>query len=99
MNREIRVLPIAEQDISRAHDWYEEQRQGLGQVFSTAVESAVTRITAMPEMYVKALRDIRRAKVRKFPYLIYYRILSDPIEMIAVLHGSRDPHLWRERIN
>jgi hypothetical protein len=30
MNREIRVQPLAEQDISRAHDWYEEQRLGVG---------------------------------------------------------------------
>jgi len=53
----------------------------------------------MPEMYVKALRDVRRAKVRKFPYLIYYRVLSDRIQVIAVLHASRDPQLWQERVN
>ena len=99
MSLRVEFRPEAEADLLNARDWYEEQQPGLGEVFSAAFESAVTRISAMPEMYVKALRDIRRAKVRKFPYLIYYRILSDPIEMIAVLHGSRDPHLWRERIN
>jgi len=99
MSLRVEFRPEAEADLFSARDWYEEQRQGVGEVFSTAVESAVTRITAMPEMYVKALRDVRRAKVRKFPYLIYYRVLSDRIQVIAVLHASRDPQLWQERVN
>lgn len=99
MSLRVEFRPEAEADLLNARDWYEEQQRRLGTIFSTAVESAVTRITAMPEMYVKALRDVRRAKVRKFPYLLYYRVLSDRIEMIAILHASRDPHLWQERIN
>ena len=42
---------------------------------------------------------MRRVKLRRFPYLIYYRLSSDLIEVIAVFHGSRDPKLWQERVN
>jgi plasmid stabilization system protein ParE len=33
-----------------------------------------------------------------FPYIVYYRILTGRIEVIAVLHGSRDPQTWKDRI-
>lgn len=82
-----------------AHDWYEEQQFGIGGAFLGAVESTITRIETMPKMYAIVLRSVRRAKVRTFPYLIYYRLLDDRIEVIGVLHGSRNPKLWRERIN
>lgn len=71
----------------------------MGAVFSDAVEKTIARIEAMPEMYAIVLRGVRRAKLRKFPYLVYYRLLDDRIEVIGVLHGSRNPKLWRERIN
>jgi hypothetical protein len=71
----------------------------LGEIFSVALNEAVIRIEAMLLMYVMVFRGVRRGKLRTFPYLIYYRTLSDRIEVIAVLHGSRDPKLWQERVN
>jgi toxin ParE1/3/4 len=71
----------------------------VGETFAVALDEAVTRIEAMPLMYAMAFRDVRRGKLRTFPYLIYYRVLSDRIEVIAVLHGSRDPKRWQERVN
>ena len=53
----------------------------------------------MPRMYSVVMANLRRAKLRKFPYLIYYRVLADRVEVIAVLHASRDPRRWQERVN
>ena len=58
----------------------------------------ITLIEAMPELYVVALENIRRGKLRRFPYLVYYRVLADRVEVVAVLHGSRDPREWKERV-
>ena len=91
--------PEAQDDLLQARDWYERQQPGLGAAFGVALDEAVVRIQAMPLMYAMVLRDIRRGKLRTFPYLIYYRVLSDRIEVIAVLHGSRNPKLWQERVN
>jgi hypothetical protein len=44
------------------------------------------------------LKGVRRTKLPGFPYLTYYRVLSDRVEVIAVLHGSRDPSVWQGRI-
>ena len=62
------------------------------------VEDAIKRIQSMPLMYVQVIDDVRRAKVQKFPYLLYYRVLQNRIELLAVLHSSRNPTLWRARV-
>jgi plasmid stabilization system protein ParE len=67
--------------------------------FADSVDEAVARIEAMPQMYAMVFQNVRRGKLRRFPYLIYYRVLSDRLEVIAVLHASRDPKLWQERVN
>ena len=91
--------PEAETDLLAARDWYEWQRSGLGEEFADAVETILVRIEAMPEMYAIVLQSVRRGKLRMFPYLIYYRVLSNAIEVLALLHCSRDPALWQNRIS
>jgi len=99
MSFAIGFRPEAEADVLAARDWYEEQQPGLGEAFADSLDEIVSRVEPMPRMYPVALRDVRRGKLRKFPYLIYYRVLVDQIEVIAVLHGSRDPRVWQERVN
>jgi toxin ParE1/3/4 len=91
--------PEATSDLLETRDWYERQQAGLGEAFANSVDETVERIEAMPHMYAVVFRDMRRVKLRRFPYLIYYRLSSDLIEVIAVFHGSRDPKLWQERVN
>ena len=95
-------LPIvlraeAQTDLLEARGWYEQQRPGLGDAFVEAVDQILTRIQEMPELHAVVLRDVRRGKLRRFPYVAYYRVLADRIEVLAVLHGSRDPQVWEER--
>ena len=98
MSLPIAWRPEAEADLLAARDWYEWQRSGLGEEFADAVEIMLDRIQAMPESYAIALLTVRRAKLRRFPYLIYYRVLANQIEVLAVLHSSRDAMIWQNRI-
>ena len=91
--------PEAVADVVEARGWYEEQEPGLGEGFAESLEEIIDRILSMPRMYPVVDGGIRRGKLRKFPYLIYYRVVADRIEVLAVLHGSRDPKLTRARIN
>jgi plasmid stabilization system protein ParE len=50
-----------------------------------------------PLIYPIVERDIRKASVGRFPYLVYFVVLSKSISVIAVLHGRRDPKTWSER--
>lgn len=91
LRREVEV------DLQVARDWYEKQRAGLGEEFVAAVDQTFARIVAAPELYGVVLRDLRRARLRRFPYVVYYRLLTDRVEIIAVLHGSRNQRIWQDR--
>src|SRR5205823_1401582 len=92
------LRPEAEADLLSARDCYEQQRPGIGKVFAGAVDELISRLEATPRMYAVALLGVRRAKLRTFPYLVYYRVLSDRVEVIAILHGHRDPRTWQGRV-
>lgn len=92
------LRPEAEADLTSARGWYERQRVGLGDEFVEAVDELLGRISAVPEVYAVVLHGVRRAKLRRFPYVAYYRVLPDRIEVIAVLYGSRNPGVWQGRV-
>ena len=97
MNLPLILRPEAEHDLASARSWYEEQRTGLGDELVSEVSAAFERIAEMPEMYAVAWEAVRSCRLRRFPYIAYYRVLEDRIEVLAVLHGSRDPETWRSR--
>ena len=75
----VEFRPEAETDLISARDWYEEQQPELSRSFLRAVENVLDRVKANPKMYVSVLRDVRRAKIQRFPYLItigFYRHIS-----------------------
>jgi len=90
------LRPEAEADIDEAADWYERQRQGLGQGFLDEVLAALDRVSQNPETYPILHRGTRRVVIRRFPFAAFYRIEDDSIVVVAVMHGSRHPRRWME---
>jgi plasmid stabilization system protein ParE len=86
------------QELDEIYSWYESQQLGLGDNFLEEIEEALERICQMPESYPAVYRDIRRAVVRRFPYTIYYRLVSSRLIVTAVFHGHRNPKAWQTRI-
>jgi len=97
MSLPVAMRPEAEADLLAARDWYEQQSDNLRDDFAEKVEEMLFRISLYPEFYPALLRNVRAAKLRRFPYLIYYRVQTNYIEVLAVLHGSRNPRIWQGR--
>ena len=91
------IRPEAEQDIAQASDWYDAQREGLGEEFEHAVDVCLRRIERMPEATRVVFQEVRRARISRFPYLVYYRIENGEVVILAVVHGHRGPEVWRTR--
>jgi toxin ParE1/3/4 len=70
---------------------------GLGLEFLAAIEDVFDRIQATPELYAGEYKGIRRTVTKRFPYVVYYRLLVESVEVLAVLHGSRNSSHWRRR--
>jgi len=87
----VNTLPEARQDIRAGRAYYDHARAGLGRAFVTNVLATLDRIGDMPEMYGEVGPGIRAAVVKRFGYVVYYRLVANGVEVLAVLHGSRDP--------
>jgi plasmid stabilization system protein ParE len=88
---------IAREEFDRSIDWYEFQRPGLGAEFEAEVRAMLQDIQRQPNRYPLITRVTRMSILRRFPFSIYYRVLSDVIFIVAVYHHSRDPDGWKHR--
>ncbi|HUE69872.1 MAG TPA: type II toxin-antitoxin system RelE/ParE family toxin [Pirellulaceae bacterium] len=68
----------------------------MGDDFLDAVDECIERIKRNPAMYAIVRKDLRVALVRRFPYLVVYRLLPGRIRISAVVHGSRHPRNWKD---
>jgi hypothetical protein len=73
------------------------KRSGLGSEFLEAIDKMVKGIAENPERFPIVRKGIRRAVLPRFPYSIFYRIVSGHIVVIACFHGKRNPKVWRSR--
>ncbi len=71
---------------------------GLGDRFVARVREVLERIESMPEIYGPVWQDVRAAPLRKFRHLVYYVVFADRVEILAVMHGSRDASAWQSRV-
>ena len=91
-------LPAALVDVETAFEWYEAERQGLGEEFVQAVQAGLDHILEFPAACPVARRDARRYLIERFPYCLYYREVGEGLVVVALLHAARDPDLPRRRI-
>jgi toxin ParE1/3/4 len=91
------IFPQAEEDIEFAAFWYELHRNGLGSEFILAIDAELNSIQRTPAMYPKIYKDYRRAIINRFPYGIFYIIKDDTINILAVIHLSRNPKTFKKR--
>jgi plasmid stabilization system protein ParE len=91
-------LPVARQEFDEAFAWYEARRTGLGISFRAETDRQVSRIGEHPHQFPLMHADIRRARLRRFPYALFFRIDGDDIFVIACFHARRNPATWQERV-
>jgi plasmid stabilization system protein ParE len=97
MNYALVFRPEVREEINEAYNWYESQKIGLGDEFLDCVDEILNRISQMPESYAVVYKDIRRVIVRRFPYAVYYRVVSSRVIVTAIFHSKKDPKSWQIR--
>ncbi|HVW15104.1 MAG TPA: type II toxin-antitoxin system RelE/ParE family toxin [Mucilaginibacter sp.] len=87
------ISATAEKEIRKSFDWYEEKSDGLGIRFVAAIDHAIDSISKNPEAYHNRKGNSREFVVKKFPYIIVYRILKKEnlIYILHIFHTSRNP--------
>ena len=99
-NFKISVDAEALQDIQDATDWYNEQLPGLGSRFQKQVKNQINSLKKNARGYAIRYGDVRFVLIKKFPFLVHF-VLDESrktVDIIAVLHTSRNPRIWSGRI-
>ncbi len=87
----------ADAEFVRATQWYNAERDGLGDEFAAEVQRVLDTVRRHPHLYPVARGDVRVAPVSRFPYGVYYRVRTTEVVVVAVYHHSRDPAGWQSR--
>jgi len=72
--------------------------ESLGGKFLNELDFVLARIVRSPLQFRTISRSIRCALMHWFPYGVYFVVGDDDIVVIACLHASRSPSVWRGRV-
>jgi plasmid stabilization system protein ParE len=92
------IRPEAQADIEQAVIWYEDQRPGLGELFSGELFELIFRIAEAPLQFPSSGRSLKRGLLHRFPYAVYFLVEVDQTVIVAVLHQRRNPAVWKNRV-
>jgi plasmid stabilization system protein ParE len=84
-------------EADEAAKFYQHKQPGLEQRFLDIMEDALRRIQRRPRLYPKIDDEIHKCKLPRFPYGVIYRVKSDAVEILAIMHLKREPRYWKQR--
>lgn len=85
-------------DVLGAYDWYASRSQSAADAFQEELQNAGNHIQQSPERWAHYLFGTRRCLLKRFPFVIIYRVTTERIEVIAIAHGRRRPGYWKDRL-
>ena len=88
----VRVTEQAVGDLAETRDHYRAIGEDLEQRFFDQFDLVVDRLVTFPNGAppVDGFPGVRRARMRQFPYGVFYRLDGDDILILRVLHTGRD---------
>jgi plasmid stabilization system protein ParE len=89
--------PDAEADFTLASWWYQQIDPNLASRFMVESRAKLARIAQFPYQFQLVNGAVRRARLKRFPYGIYYSIDHDEVFITAILHLRRSDDIWKQR--
>jgi plasmid stabilization system protein ParE len=78
-------------DIQEAYDYYEEQKEGLGNRFLDTLDYYFDRLQKYPHHYQIKKKFYREAFIKDFRYLIIYEIEEKKVIVYAIFNTWKNP--------
>ena len=94
----IRLLELAQTELDEAIAWYAEQAPGLGDAFLIETLKTLRLVEQFPKAWHPLTSEIRRCRLRRFPYSVVYTQHGPGILVLAIAHQHRKPDYWKNRI-
>lgn len=79
----------AQKDLDKAVHWYNEKQWSLGSNFVEFMMEKIMRIRKNPEILMFIGPRIQRAKLKKFPYTIFFTKEDNSILILRIRHNKQ----------
>lgn len=93
----IEFLPDAIAEAREARQWYAQRSESAAERFMDELDVAIEAIQRSPERMAAYLHGTQRYLLKRFPYVIDFRVTGELIQVIAVAHGRQRPGYWQRR--
>ena len=91
--------PLAEEDLDESVKYYENIDKNLKNKFLKELDSTFNQIKDNPKLYPLVTKYSRKKVMQKFPYIVYYTIYNNNINVLAIFHTSRNPDILKKRLS
>jgi len=92
--RPLTILASAAFEMDAAFAWYENRQPGLGTDFLRACDAAFSAIARMPAAFREVRPRVRRALLRRFPYMVFFHVTDERVIVLGVVHVRQSPDVW-----
>jgi len=93
-----RYHPHARKELDEAADYYDLIDPNLGDDFLEEIDDCISRILKFPQAWTRLRGSVRRCRMHRFPYSLIYDSEDEHVFILAVMHSSRKPNYWVNRL-
>jgi len=90
-------LSLAKNDIQNIVNYYDNINPKLTEAFLIEFKHTADFIQKSPESCQEKLKNVSVSYLKRFRFGIYFKIYDKNSLVIAVLHTSRNPKIWKIR--
>jgi plasmid stabilization system protein ParE len=94
----IKLSAEAAGEMVDAAAWYDARKPGLENEFIAACDRAFIHLAENPALHLHVGKGFYRYLMPRFPYVVFYEAQGDLLIVAGVIHGARNPSLWRQRL-
>lgn len=86
------VIPgIVEEEIDEAAAYYNKKQEGLGDRLYKDLTETLSFVEKSPLSFQKSRKDYRQALLKRFPYLVIYKVYENKILIFRFINARKHP--------
>ncbi|WP_373693807.1 MULTISPECIES: type II toxin-antitoxin system RelE/ParE family toxin [Aequorivita] len=90
-NYRILIEEDAKFDIAEAYDWYSKISLKICASFLTEIKKTIAYLSKNPFLFQFVYKDFRQVPVKKFPFVILYKIDSENVKIFRIFPTNMNP--------
>ena len=93
----LKISPFALTDLEESIEYYNLEKQNLGNEFAKIVNSTFERIKENPNQFPKEYKEMRKAKTERFSFNVFFVSSEKFGYVLGIFHSGRDPKTIKDR--